>query len=67
MTFVWISMQTIALLYPKCAISQNMKNQERSVLLYETKQDSILISKKKIFDMLVIWMFFVAKEWQYRK
>ena len=44
-----------------------MKNQERSVLLYETKQDSILISKKKIFDMLVIWMFFVAKEWQYRK
>jgi len=54
MAFVWISMQTVALLYPKCAFSQNMKNQGRSVVEYNAKQDSILISKKIFFDMLVV-------------
>jgi len=33
-------------LYPKCAISQIMKSQVRSVLQYNAMQDLILISKK---------------------
>jgi len=43
----WISMQTVASFYQKCAISQTMKSQGRSVLQYNAKQDLILISKKK--------------------
>jgi len=44
----WISMQTVALLYPKCAISQTMNSQRstRNELQYKPKQDLISISKK---------------------
>jgi len=63
---LWISMQTVAPFYPKSAISQTMKSQGRSVLQYNAKHDVILISKKN-FDIFVILMFFVTKEWQYRK
>jgi len=43
-------MQTVAPFYPKCAISQTMKSQGRSVLQYNAKEDLILISKKKLFS-----------------
>ena len=43
----WISMQTVAPFYTKCAISRSMKNKVRSVLQYNAKQDLILISKKQ--------------------
>jgi len=59
-------MQTVCTIYAEYAISQTMKSQGRSVLQYNAKQDLILISKKKFFDMLVICVFFVTKEWQYR-
>jgi len=42
----WISIQTVALFYPKCAISQTTKSQ-RSInndLQYNSKQDLILIA-----------------------
>ena len=45
----WIRMQIVSPFYPKCAISQNMKSQGRSVLQHNAKQDLTLISKKKIF------------------
>jgi len=45
----------------KCAISQNMKSQGRSVLQYNDKQDLISISKKNFFDMLVIQILFSDK------
>jgi len=41
-------MQTVAPFYPKCAISQTMKSQGRSVLQYNAKQDLIFIWKKKL-------------------
>jgi len=62
MTFIWVqscrwtSMQTVAPLHPKCAISQTMKSQ-RSIsnkLQYKAKQDLIQISKKIYNEMLVI-------------
>jgi len=49
----WISMQTVAPFYPKCAISQTMKIQEKSVLQCNAKQNLILILTKK-FDILVM-------------
>ena len=52
---------TVALLHSKCAISQNMKSQGRSVLQYNAKQDLISISKKNFFDMLVIQILFSDK------
>jgi len=45
MTFIrvqnWISMQTVAPLYPKCAISQTMKSQRgiNNEFQYKAKQD----------------------------
>ena len=52
----WISMQSVAPLYPKCAISQTMKIR-RSIsneLQYKAKQDLIQISKKISNEILVI-------------
>jgi len=52
----WISVQTVAPLHSKCAISQTMKSQ-RSIsnkVQYEAKQDLIWISKKICNDILVI-------------
>jgi len=52
----WIRIQTVALFYPKCANSQNMKSQ-RSIsneLQYKAKHDFILISKKICNDIFVI-------------
>jgi len=53
----WISMVTVAPFYPKCAISQTMKRQRKSVLQYNVKQDFILISKKMFFDILNLDVF----------
>jgi len=50
----WVGMQTVAPFYPKCAISQNMKNQGRSMLQYNAMQNLILISKKIFSDILAI-------------
>jgi len=70
MTFVWVQKavdrSVCKLLHyctqsVKCAISQTMKSQGRSVLQYNAKQDLILISKKNFFDMLVIYVFFCDK------
>jgi len=52
-----ISMETVAPFYPKCAISQTMKRQRRSVLQCNAKQDLILISKKVFFDILNLDVF----------
>jgi len=55
-SYQWISMQTVAPLYPNCAISQTMKSQ-RSIsneLQCKAKQDLISISKKISNDILVI-------------
>ena len=52
----WISMQTAAPLYPKCAISQTMEIQ-RSInieLQYKAKQDLISVSEKIYCDIFVI-------------
>jgi len=57
----WIKIQAVALFYPKCAISQNMKSQ-RSIsneLQYNAKQDLILISNN-VFDTLAFQCFFVT-------
>jgi len=51
----WYSIETVALFYPKCTISQTMKSQ-RSInneLQNNAKQDVILISNN-FFDILVI-------------
>jgi len=50
-------MVTVAPFYPKCAISQTMKRQRKSVLQYMVKQDFILISKKMFFDILNLDIF----------
>jgi len=52
----WISMQTVAPLYPKFGISQTMKSQ-RSINnehKYKAKEKLIQISKKISNDILVI-------------
>jgi len=54
--FRWISVQTVASLYPKCAISQTTKSQ-RSIgneLQYKAMQELISISEKMSDDFLVI-------------
>ena len=59
----WIRIQTVALFYPKCANSQNMKSQ-RSIsneLQYKAKHDFILISKKICNDIFVIQIFLCDK------
>ena len=38
----WINMQTVAQFYPKCAISQTMKSQEKSMLQDNAKQDQTI-------------------------
>jgi len=53
-SFRRITMQTVAALYPNCAISQSMKSQ-RSIsneLQYNAKQDLIAVSKKIFNDFL---------------
>jgi len=52
-------MQTVAPLYPKCAISQIMKSQWSSnELQYKAKEDFISISKYISSDIIVISVFF---------
>ena len=46
-------MQIVASFYPKCAISQNMKSQGRSVLQRNAKKDLYLISK--FFFVLIVY------------
>ena len=60
----WISMQTVAPLYLKCAILQTMKSQRsiRNELQYNAKQDLTSISQTISSDILVIWVFFVTKK-----
>ena len=62
----WISMQTVAPFYQKCANSRTIKSQGRSVLKYNGKQDLILISKKKFWCSCDLDVF-VPKEQQYCK
>jgi len=52
----WISVQTVAPLYPKCAISPTMKSQKSisNELQCNAKQDLILISKKCSYYTVVI-------------
>jgi len=60
----WISIQTVALFYPKCAISKTLKS-PRSIsneLQYNDKQDLTLISNIA-FLILVIETIFVTKAW----
>jgi len=55
----WISMQTVTLLYPRCAISQTMKRQRsiRNELQNTAKQDLISISKKMSSYNLVMFLW----------
>ena len=67
----WICVQTVAPLYPKCAISQSQTmNSQRSTsneLQYNVKVDLILILKKNSYYFLKCICFSVAKEGQYNK
>ena len=54
----WISAQTVAPFYPKCAISQTMKSQGRPVLPHNAKQDLILISKKQFWYSCILDVFY---------
>jgi len=52
----WISIQNVAPIYPKCAISQTTQNQ-RSISIerqYKAKQDLIQISKKTSYHSFII-------------
>ena len=51
----WISVQILEPLYPKCAISQTMTSQRNisNDLQYNSRQNSILISKK-ISDVILV-------------
>jgi len=61
--YPWISVKTVAPLYPKCAFPQTMRSQRslNDELQNKAKQDLISISKKISNDILVIWMFLCDK------
>ena len=64
-SYRWISMQTVAPLYPKCAISQSHTMQsQRSIsneLQHNAKIDLNLNVEKNSYDILVIHMFLCDK------